>query len=351
MKKQLLTLSFALLGAGYLMAAVGPDSSASNLDTARAHANIWKMADATAAPVLDGVADDAVWGTVPANKIDRQFKGEHPTLYSAQWKATWCDSAIFILVQVEDNDFWPSWKSTQPDWASDKIELYFDVNGSAPTAYGASTGGPKGLYQVTSNWDTIQGMGTAHKGNFDSTYEACHWTYDAATPLATRLCPLTVEWSVPFAKLRDSNAYTAASWGSGIDPTATTKIGFDICVSDLDSAGPSGRQRQMWSNTAKGFAGNTSENWGRMDSVGIVTFVPTPYISVRQITSEQNLVSPTVVSDVLNVNGETLDVYNMLGQLVYHSNVNNGKVNVSTLHEGIYVAVVNKKYSTKIIKK
>jgi hypothetical protein len=334
MKKQLLTLSFAFLGAGLIMAL--PPYTATSTDSARNHATISHW---TGAPVIDGKGNDKIWTKVTAINIDRAFGKDSASYYSATWKAFWNDTSIFVLVELEDNNFWPSWKSKQPDWASDKVEVYFNANGKNPDKPGASTAGKKGMYQISVNWDTIEAMGKPHKGNFDSTWYADTWSYGDHSKL-------TFEWSIRFAKLRDSiNALTS---GSGLDPLSTTKIGFDVVAIDLDSGTGKPRQRQTWSGKGK-----PSENWGRMDSVGILTFstteLDTNVIAIRQITRDDKaLVYPTVVSDVLNVNGEQISVYNALGQLVKTvKDINNNQVYVGDLSKGVYVAVVKSNNQTR----
>ncbi len=255
MKNKLFILSLALLGASSVMASV--PNSATSTDTAKNYATVMRS---VSAPTIDGVADEDIWKTIPENPIDRPFKDETPSLYSAFWKAFWNDTAIFVLVQCEDNSFWPDWKSGYADWQSDKVELYFDANGSLPCPYGAYTGGTKGVYQVTHDYDNIPNMGIPHIGNFAGTYEANTWSYGDHSILTT-------EWSVNYNTLKDS-------LGISLDPESRTKIGFDVCVTDLDTVGPLTRQRQMWSNTARGFGGVTNEDWNRMDSVGIIEFLP-----------------------------------------------------------------------------
>jgi hypothetical protein len=329
MKKQLLTLCLALLTASLFAA-----WSDTNTDTTRRTGSIKHFGGAaTSLPTIDGVADDAIWAAVPAMPLDRPFaKTDTPTLYNALWKAFWTDTAIFVMVKYEDNSFWPSWKSGQADWASDKVETYYDVNGKVPDGYGASTGGTKGLYQVTNNFDTIPAAGVEHPGSFDSTFQANTWSYgDHAV--------ITVEWLVSFKALKDSN-------GTGFDPSVTTQIGFDVCVSDLDSGGAS-RQRQMWSNV-----GIPSEDWNLMDSAGILTFSTEEIVSSKPIDANQtSLVQPTVVNDVINILGDNtnVEIYNTVGQMVMSSK-NSNQVHVSSLQAGVYFVRVGTT-TTKIIKK
>jgi hypothetical protein len=336
MKKQLLTLSFAFLGAGLLLAAK-PNSATQTTDSSRNYATIKKCA---CVAVIDGVADDAVWAAITAIPVDRKFTNETPSLYSATWKAFWTDTAIFVLVEAEDDMFYPSWRSGQADWASDKIETYFDVNndgtGVHPDGQGPGAGGgvSKGHYQITHNFDTIEIMGSIQNGDRDSTFEANTWAYGDHSKL-------TVEWLVSNKALKDSNAVQ-------FDATVTTSIGFDICVSDLDSTVPaSSRQRQMWSNI-----GHPGEDWNNMDSAGVITFDTTQIVigAVRPVYVS-DLVTPTLVTSTITVKGDvnSVAVYNMLGQAVLVSN--KSVVDLSSLKTGVYFVNVNNTSVTRIFKK
>jgi hypothetical protein len=323
MKKQLLSLCLLFLTASLF----GTWSDTDKTDSTRNHASIRYIAGASSLPVINGNAGDAIWKVLPSINICRPFSGESPTLYSAYWKAFWTDTALFVLVNVEDNSFWPSWKSGQSDWASDKIELYLDVNGKTPDGYGASTAGAKGLYQITNNYDTVQAMGIEHPGSFDSTFQANTWSY-GDHPI------MTVEWLISFKALKDSN-------GTPFDPWETMQIGFDVCISDLDS-GQAIRQRQIWSNT-----GQSEENWNNMDSAGIITFSgecmccaykSTECNAVQQFSSLVPAITPTFASTTINVPAEIsrIEIVDVMGRTVLQAYNYNNLVDISTLTKGIY---------------
>jgi hypothetical protein len=241
MKKKIFVLAFGLLGAGFILA--NPPNSATSTDSVRNHETIFYH-DSTI--VLDGSSNDVVWSIVAPTPIDRKYKGESPSLYSAFWKGFWNDTAVFILIRVIDDNFWPSWKSGQPDWASDKVELYMDVNGIIPDGVGGCCG--QGHYLITHNYDTLPATGTVQSGSVAGTWEANTWEYNDPANLTT-------EWCIPFARLKNEFNIT-------FNPRTTTLIGFDICVPDNDST-VSSRHRQMWSNI-----GDPVEDWYDLDSAG-----------------------------------------------------------------------------------
>ncbi len=265
MKKQLLSFGFALVSIG-LMAALPFPFSATNTDT---NVAITSIRHTYLAPTLDGIiSDDEVWNAIDPVPIDRPFNTstyygsftpDTPTLYEAYWKACWTDTAVFVLVYAEDNNFWPSWKSYMADWQSDKVEVYMGVNGIEPGEGGpANSGAQDGLYQITHNYDQFN-MGTPQESPIvPGAYEANTYTWGDHAILIT-------EWSVHIGYT--AGKHTLWQKDSTIwDPTVDSVIKFDVGVVDLDSGSALFRQRQMWSNV-----GRQGENWVNMDFAGHLT--------------------------------------------------------------------------------
>jgi len=343
MKKQLLILSFAFLGAGYLMAATEADSawSATNTAVTKAIDTVYKC---DCAPTLDGKITEEIWGKIAPSPIDRPMINEIPSLWSAYFKAFWNDTAIFVLGVAVDDNFWPSWKSGAADWASDKFETYFDANGTTTsTIYGASDAGVHGFYQVTHNYDNHDSMGVAFVGNFPQTIEANTWQ---ASSGLLKHDSLIVEWCVPFKVLKDSN-------GTAVSPVNNYTIGFDCDFVDLDSATQAarGRTRQMWSNTN---AGGLGEAWGNMSDAGLITFStanPPVIVGITNVTTGTTaLVLPSITTGIVTIQGTDLNatIYNALGQKVLVSN-NTNQIDLSGLTNGVYIINIAGK-SAKVIK-
>ena len=124
-------------------------------------------------PTIDGQAD-ILWNNVEAHNIDLNFTGEFPTLYDATWKAVWNDTVICVLVEVSEDSFWPSWLSGLADWASDKPEVYFDVNEILEDGLGPlPDGSNQGHFQFAPNFSETE-QGTLHFNN--GAYVADNWT-------------------------------------------------------------------------------------------------------------------------------------------------------------------------------
>lgn len=197
---------------------------------------------------IDGDASDPGWAAVATIDIDVPFQQEQPTLTSATWKVTWNNDGMYILVEVNDDVWMPSWVSGLADWESDKVEVYIDV--TDPQKDGGGASGGNGNYQVGPNFTQntqgtetdVDGLGTVYASTFDGAGK------------------YIMEYYVPFTTIPDNNSNV-------IDPTVTTTIGFDVTVIDLDDTGV-GRNRAVWAN-----AGAIDESWNNTDDVGLITFV------------------------------------------------------------------------------
>jgi hypothetical protein len=214
-------------------------------------ATFYKFPDGCA-PVIDGTVDP-LWKNVETHHINRTCGTEEPTLNLATWQAAWNDTSIFILITVDDDDFYPTWESDDLQWMSDKPEIYFDVNDELKDA-----GGPvykpghyqiapwfyNSLYQYTETGYQWSGM----EANVYSTI-----SYNVSDP------DYIYEYAINIEDLRDEN-------GISLNPYTMDMIGFDVTIADRD-AGDNGRRRAVWKNI-----GAVDESWNNMDDCGIVTF-------------------------------------------------------------------------------
>lgn len=314
MKKQLLNLSLIIVAVLFSL----------GLQAQKMEATITSQ---NAAPTIDGVADDDVWDACETHDLERIHTPDpaDPTLTLATWKAFWNDTAVFVLVEVEDDDWWPSWLSEAADWESDKPEVYFDVNATLDDDGGAGTDGTgngSGHYQLAPNF--TNDTDTTAQGDLISIRAG---QIGAATFTADP-CEYAFEYSASFAGLTDGD-------GNALDPTSRTTIGFDVTVIDRDE-GDAGRRRATWSND-----GSTDECWNNMDDAGLLTFqVGTP---VSEIAFDPSLVTPTIATTYVNVPANALSVtfYNTLGQAVKQVDVNGTKtISVADLGVGIYFVSV-----------
>jgi len=200
----------------------------------------------TTAPVVDGTID-AVWAN--ANTYNITVPIGTPTLGqpgTTTWKALWTNDGIYILLQVNDDVFYPAYAATPPgnDWMYDRPEIYFDVNQVLKDANGPVNSND-GHYQFAPGFVESQ----INKGAFTN--------WDGSTCAFTVTKPTYVaEYFIPFNKLLDKN---------GIEVPKTATIGFDVIILDRDNEATP-RQNAAWSDN-----GSNGGAWNNMDGCGTIT--------------------------------------------------------------------------------
>jgi len=206
---------------------------------------------ATVAPVIDGVVDD-VWADATPVSIALPFQTTTPTLGeegTTTWKALWNDDGIFVLVEVNDDEFFPGYMNNATDtWNYDKPEIYFDVNAEKKDSKGPSAAG-SGHYQFAPDFAaaTIDGTLIDDGAGVMHAYKVTAPTYK-------------LEYFIPFTRLLDAG---------GAELDKMLPIGFDVTINDGESAAPGIRQRAVWVNDGKG--PTAAEAYGNMDDCGTIT--------------------------------------------------------------------------------
>ncbi len=261
-----------------------------------------------AAPVIDGVVD-AIWSTSNVFNIDKPFKAETPTLGESgttTWKALWSDDGLYILVQVNDDEFYPAYmNNATATWNYDMPEIYFDVNPVKNDGVGG--GGGKGHYQVVPTF----GDGSKNDGTPTTGTDGIINAFKVTAPTYVG------EYFIPWTKLVDQ---------AGVDFDKSTPMGFDVTVIDGESAVPGVRQRAVWSNDGNGPSSN--ESWANMDDCATIVFEGT---------------QDAVLVDVVSLAGGTITADNGTLQMTYTiqpSNASNKKVKW-TVENGTGRATIN----------
>lgn len=218
-----------------------------------------QVIDSVNKPTIDGEISE--WVNIPKYEITQNWMPgtvleqtvSMVTGTVATWSAVWDDNNIYVLVEVPDDDFYPSEESGLVSWVSDKPELYFDVvhpkvDGGGPAA---GSGAP-GHYQVAH--DVFE----ARDGMEMNGATAAYWVSEDSTNYA-------VEYKIPFAGIAVDGFNFSDELGSmPYDPKILQTIGFDVTVIDLDEKGK-GRtveqaQRVNYSNDVL-----IEESWSNMD--------------------------------------------------------------------------------------
>ncbi len=267
--------------------------------------------------VIDGVAD-AVWENVEIFNVEKNFQAEEPSLYLAQWQAVWNDTAIIVLITVEDDSWCMQYcDPPQAGWMSDKPEIYFDVNDTLIDGVGPAAG--QGHYQFapdpTYAEDTIA---------YSATYT---YAYVVDDP------DYKFEYSVLLSGLTDH-------LGMVLDPLAIDTIGFDVTVIDRD-AGEDIRKRAVWMQDGNGVPAD--EAWNTMDGAGHVVFSTDEVtcggsgIVTDKVTSFN--VYPNPAMDYLQIDAtfNGVVITNIIGQeALILKDVKGTKIDISSLESGLY---------------
>jgi hypothetical protein len=265
---------------------------------------------------IDGIADP-VWENVEIFNLEKNFQSEEPSLYLAQWQAVWNDTAIMVLVTVEDDSYCPFYcEPPQADWMSDKPEIYFDVNDTLVDGFGPAAG--QGHYQFAPRlsvaYDTVA---------WSATYM---YSYIVDDP------DYVMEYSVLLSGLTDH-------LGVALDPLAIDTIGFDVTVIDRD-AQEDIRKRAVWMQDGNGVPAD--EAWNTMDGAGKVVFSTDEVncgsgIYTDKVSSFS--VYPNPAMDYLQIDATFNEVVitNIIGQeALILKDVKGTKIDISSLESGLY---------------
>ena len=205
---------------------------------------------ATVAPEIDGVVD-AVWAEASKQNFSTPLRDETPTLGetgTTTWQALWTDDGIYLLLTVNDDEWYPSYVTGGNSWEYDKPEVYFDVNEIKVDGGGASGGKGHHQFAPEATAENIDGALGENKG--------ASFAYKVSDPA------YKVEYFFPFEKLVDAG-------GNPVD--ITKPIGFDVTLIDREVAGTK-IQRLNWSNDGKeAYGGKVDESWNSMDGCGLIT--------------------------------------------------------------------------------
>ena len=205
-------------------------------------------------PEIDGVYDIS-WNDIQAYNINTPYATEAVSFNgTATWKATWDDNYIYVLVQVPDDDFYPSVElgADVATWLADKPEIYLDVNKVKEDGKGPYDEGT-GHYQIAPGFN-------------ESNYTDADFAYAASLTIGDDSKNYFVEYAIPFTTLLDK-------YNQILNPNTRTTIGFDVTVIDFDDVGKGQTtdviQRINWVNDV---LGGKEESWLNLDWSGTLIF-------------------------------------------------------------------------------
>ncbi|HPR30862.1 MAG TPA: sugar-binding protein [Prolixibacteraceae bacterium] len=207
------------------------------------------------APVIDGV-EDAIWADSDTIFITKNFTGENPTV-DAFWKAMWADSGLFVLLNVQDDNHYPSWEGGGEVWNFDGAEVYFDVNEDLHDGLGAMHN--QGHYQSQPAFaDGLYGVKLTGETNNIGNLWGGWYAHQLTGESWVR------EFFFPFDVFVNKDGLTLDRW----EFLSMDEIGFDVSIIDQDEGITDRRHRKVWQND-----GLTDESWNNMDDAGTITLV------------------------------------------------------------------------------
>ncbi|MCF8358195.1 MAG: T9SS type A sorting domain-containing protein [Prolixibacteraceae bacterium] len=217
------------------------------------HTEIFKT---ETAPVIDGT-EDAVWANAQAHPLELNYRKNTPTV-EAYWKAMWCDSGMFVLINVLDDDHWPSWEVGGNPWDYDHGEVYFDVNENLDDGLGAADG--DGHYQSAPAFaDGSYGVTQTNPTSNNIPGDIYAYQLDGENWVREH-----------FFKFNNFLDY----FGFPLDKSGflnLSQIGFDVCINDQDEGVTTSPQTKVWHNF-----GRVTSNWYNMDDAGTIALVEGP---------------------------------------------------------------------------
>lgn len=274
------------------------------------------------APVIDGFIEET-WDAAATNAIDVPFQTEVATIGSSTWQALYDDTYFYVVVYVDDDDFYPAWAvPSDATWTYDKPEIYWDVNellkdGAGVNAAGSAGGTALGHWQLAQGFVdgseemeiTVTAASTINPGGSVG-YSVSGETY-------------VYEHKTPWANLIDGT-------NTPYDITSGRKIGFDVTVIDQDQDITTARQRMNWAN-----AGAIDEAWVNMDDCGVLTLgAKTSKTTLKNLTMSVRSNAGTLT---INADFNKIVISNILGQQVKSANASSKSINISDLSKGVYV--------------
>lgn len=291
------------------------------------------------APTIDGTVD-AMWETIPAVDLMTENQTADATFNAASFKLAWNDTALFVLVQVSDDEllstfYWgknPAWDS----WGCDGAQMYISGNASNSTInWGAQ-------YSSDRSYPTFVPGGTKYSGTYGISNElpfGSDTTLSSSTDMifnyqSTKINgnSYTTEFCMPWVNLKDSNEV--------VFPVAIDQlIRFDVNLIDVDNNDGYGNRRWLvW---------HSSGDWDSMLNSGVIK-LGNITTGIESISKSPNIeLFPNPTADMINLKNVSFDevrILNVMGQEELHlKNLNNNSVNVAELTSGVYfISALNK---------
>ncbi len=292
---------------------------------------------------IDGLSDDAVWGSLDKALIDKVHQGTavDPTDLSGFFKAFADLNNLYLYIEINDESL-NAWDGISgypnPNYMYDAIEVFFSMtNAYNHNPLKAGDSQLRFNYdvsdQITGQWGTPTGQ--VQLGPKDSKKDA-----DLNITFAQALFPdnsgYSFEAKIPLNKLADL--------AGGFIPYSGARIGFDVNYLDndgtVDANNNAARQNvYAWGNTSGIDTWNNTANLATMEFTG----GPSGIAQIKQAAFE---VYPNPVTNMLTVTLTDItrvEIFNLTGAMVYQEKAitrDRMMIDLSGLSQGTYLLKV-----------
>ena len=273
---------------------------------------------ATQSPVIDG-KPDAFWANYPASNLNKILIGTiaNSAYLSANWKATYDATNLYVLVTVTDQKLV---NSNVAGYNDDGIEIYFDNGNTKTYSYNSNQ------FQYAFGWNDTIVNEYIHNATTGVVFAQ---TNQGAVPGCTNNCTAqgyTIEVKIPWSTLGVTN------------PTPDIFEGFEVMVND-DNTGTR-NAKIAWTAT-------TDNAWQEPSLFGSI--ILKEYDVTTALRSSVSGISYTVmpnpfytnsvvVVNSTNSNSITITITDMTGIIVSTYNSDNTSISIGdNLSAGIYL--------------
>ena len=293
-------------------------------------------------PTVDG-DPEAAWDALPEYAIDVDVTDDfgQASVWEGWFKISYNDTAIFLLMRRDEDDFATQWETGLSDWQSDRDEIFFNVNvDHLDESRGAIQPGTSfGCYQWTSIWQANE-AGDAIEPTSDSWPN--QWYHNSPFEIAyvvdgnsyyTEYCFPATSLAIDLDSVPDADSVLQIAPG--------VVISFEAVISDVDMADnptdESFRKFLRWADVS---------GWDDMALAGRLTFEEIPD-AINNYSISNMSVYPSPATSTIAIKGlegaANVEIVNMLGAVVLtENNVKaDQEINISQLTPGMYFAKLN----------
>jgi hypothetical protein len=282
---------------------------------------------ATGAIEIDGVSDDAAWGSITAQPVSIKKGSVDQGGFAGTFKFTYDDNNFYLLFEVQDPTFGQVHDAT---WQSDCVEVFFAMDTANSPAYRE-----KGDWQLRvraaeefANVESMDGNhGPGNTWNVDPIKNDPN-TKVAETNTGTAY---TQEWQLPIATLVEGANFVDNQW-----------FRFDVQLADnRDGAG--GRVSQLFWNS------NADNQYERVQNQGYIKLETPVAVKQTQTLAKASSIRIKANSIEFAKMAKEVNVYSITGQLMLKArNVN--AISTSALKSGVYFVVADGEKAKFVIK-